>query len=240
MLAQHSGQLRALAVTARSGSDVLEKRLAWLSPAGRSVQFYLVAPEPHAVYPEKLPDGVGTSRERPVTQLIEHLERHGSDAGPIPGRGADPAERPRRLPADRHALDRARRVRSLRALMDQLVPSSACRGWPRTTSTWSSEALTGDLGIKVDPSGSRRTCTSTSAASAPARWPTTASRHRAPGRVQGPPSCELTCLVFGDSYAVRVLPFLAESFRRLVFASHPEPRLCARRVSSSPTWSSRS
>ena len=30
-----------------------------------------------------------------------------------------------------------------------------------------------------------------------------------------------TCLVFGDSYSFDLLPFLAESFRRLVVATHP-------------------
>jgi hypothetical protein len=31
----------------------------------------------------------------------------------------------------------------------------------------------------------------------------------------------LECLVYGDSFAVRVLPFLAESFRRLTFVHMP-------------------
>ena len=38
---------------------------------------------------------------------------------------------------------------------------------------------------------------------------------------EGPPELEHTCLVVADSYAVRVVPFLAESFRRLVFGHIP-------------------
>ena len=87
---------------------------------------------------------------------------------------------------------------------------------------WVEEPLPGDLGNKVDPMekspfvfGDIRDQRAKLVLGQPGR----ANGRRV--EFEGPPELERTCLVVADSYAVRVVPFLAESFRRLVFGHIP-------------------
>ena len=59
---------------------MLENRIAWLGRARVIPYLFQIAPNPHVIYEDKLPDGERTSQERPMMQLLEHLERAGSDA----------------------------------------------------------------------------------------------------------------------------------------------------------------
>ena len=72
--------------------------------------FFLIAPNAHSVYPDKLPEGVASAQERPVHQLIGRLR----DARVVRARGLSAGGArlaPRaRLREDGLALDRIRRL----------------------------------------------------------------------------------------------------------------------------------
>ena len=76
---QHTGGLLLSPDDLRGWQSLLESRIERLAESGTEYLF-AVAPDPHAVYPEMLPEGVDVAETRPVLQLIEHLERHGSPA----------------------------------------------------------------------------------------------------------------------------------------------------------------
>src|SRR4051794_18640818 len=79
LLYQHTGRLRLSEEQLQGWQQVLESRRAWLAERGIPYLF-MVAPNAHVVYEDKLPEGVVTSPERPVMQLIEHLDAAASEA----------------------------------------------------------------------------------------------------------------------------------------------------------------
>src|SRR5205807_5474649 len=57
---------------------LLEARAAYVERAGGHY-LMLVAPDTHAIYPEKLPDEIVPAPERPIHQLLERLEKTGRE-----------------------------------------------------------------------------------------------------------------------------------------------------------------
>jgi hypothetical protein len=66
---QHTGELGFSDDELWQWQRLLENRVAWLGTRGIPYHF-LVAPNPHSVFPDKLPAGVEPKAERPVLQLI--------------------------------------------------------------------------------------------------------------------------------------------------------------------------
>jgi hypothetical protein len=156
-------------------------------------------------------------------QLLEHLERAGSEA-----RVLYPAEelirhRDRRVFAHTHThWSELGAFLAYEQLMDALDPALGLRRLSMDDMDWVEVPLPGDLGNKVTPKeespfmfGDIRDQRAKLVLDN--RVPRTGRRVE----FEGPPEFEHTCLVVADSYAVRVVPFLAESFRRLVFGHVP-------------------
>jgi alginate O-acetyltransferase complex protein AlgJ len=221
LLDQHTGLLKLTDLELRAWQRVLENRIAWL---GRRDIPYLfqIAPNPHVIYDDKLPDGVRTSAERPMMQLTEHLERAGSNARVLYPfdelmRHRDRAVYPRTAT---HWSELGAFV-AYEQLMGAMDPALGRRRLSMDDVDWVEAPLPGDLGNKMNPKeespfvfGDIR--------DQRAKLTLDNRIARTGRRVEfEAPDLEGTCLVVADSYAVRVVPFLAESFRRLVFGHVP-------------------
>jgi hypothetical protein len=222
LLDQHTGRLQLTDQQLRGWQRVLENRIAWLGRRGTPYLFQ-IAPNPHVVYEDKLPDGVRTSDERPMRQLIEHLERAGSDARVL-------------YPAEDLIRERDRAVYPRTAthwselgafiayeqLMDEMDPALGLPRLRMDDVDWVEAPLPGDLGNKMKPvEQSPFVFGDIREQRAKLVLDNRVVRTGRRVEFEGPPELEHTCLVIADSYAVRVVPFLAESFRRLVFGHVP-------------------
>ncbi len=218
VLDQIRGEVRFSPEQLRQWRHLLETRSAWLGQRG-VLHFFLIAPNAHSVYPDDLPESVAAAPERPVEQLLAHLAAHDSDV-----RALYPVDV---LAAHRDAHVYAKTAShwsglgaflAARALLEEIalelpvdVPA---------LDAYEAEELTyiGDLGAKLRPQA-----TSTFVrvnARAPRAVRVDDNRVRNTGRrilYEGDGSAAHECLVYGDSFAMRVLPYLAESFRRLTF-----------------------
>jgi alginate O-acetyltransferase complex protein AlgJ len=218
VLDQHSGRLRFSEDQLRQWRVLLETRTAWLERLG-SHHFFLIAPNAHSVYPHMLPAGVPSAPERPVHQLLGHLRDNESYARVV-------------YPLDALASGDDLVYPKTGTHWSELGASIACRTLveeirrevpidPLSPHAFEFMALpfNGDLGAKMTPPWV------STYVRADVR--TTRARRVADNRVRntgrrmdyewtsgaGGPSC----LVYGDSFAIRVLQFLAESFPRLTF-----------------------
>src|SRR5204863_7452093 len=73
VLGQHTGELRLEAEQLERWRLVVEQRKRMVEEMGAHYVFG-VAPDTHAIYPDKLPDGVQPAGRRPVLQHQEHVE----------------------------------------------------------------------------------------------------------------------------------------------------------------------
>ena len=227
VLAQHSGKLRFSEAQLRQWRFVLETRRAWLERFGAK-HYFLVPPNAHSVYPEDLPAGHEMSHSRPVVQLMEYLETVRSYADLI-------------YPLDELVAQRASCIFSktethwsevgaliaYRHLMTDIGETYAARMLQTEALQVIEKDFVGDLGAKVIP-----------AESAPLPFVrltderaelVSDNRVMNQGRRIGY-RCAVApatrCLVYGDSFAERLLPFLAETFGHTVFAEIPTLDYC--------------
>ena len=221
LLDQHTGRLQLTPEELRAWQRVLETRIAWLGRRGIPYLFQ-IAPNPHVIYEDKLPDGVVTSSERPMMQLLEHLERTGSDVQVLYPVDELIRHRDRRVYAHTHThWSEFGAFFAYEQLMNHMDPAL---GLPRLSVDdvdWVEVPLPGDLGNKVSPKESSPFVFG-DIREQRAKLVLDNRVVRTGRRVEfEAPELEHTCLVVADSYAVRVVPFLAESFRRLVFGHVP-------------------
>ena len=224
VLDQHRGEVRFSPEQLRQWRHLLETRTAWLERRGVRHRF-LIAPNAHSVYPDELPPGVATAAERPVEQLLSHLREHGADAGvvyPLEALAGEPGRHAyARTASHWSGLGAFIAARALLADIARELPVEV-----PDLDAYEVEELTyfGDLGAKLDPPA-----TSTYVRlmpRAPRARMTADNRVRNTGRhvvyeAEPADAAGPRCLVYGDSFAVRVLPFLAESFRSLTFVHMP-------------------
>jgi hypothetical protein len=224
VMRQFAGELPFSEEQLRGWRQVLKARAAWLQKRGVPYRM-LVAPEAHAVFPEKLPDGSGDGGRRPVLQLLEYLEAGGSDASFIYPIEALRREKHRCIYAktETHWTELGAFI-AYRELMKEIasdleVPIPTLGEDDMHASEWE---WTGDLGAKVTP------VQSSTIVLLDVRKPAATFEfdnrifnrgRRIEYRCGTAP--DVTCLVFGDSFAHLLLPYLAEGFRRLVFAHLP-------------------
>lgn len=223
VMAQHRGERRLSENELEDWRFLLEGRIAWLERRGASY-FFLVAPNPHSVHWEALPEGFGAGERRPVLQLIDHLQTKRSYARliyPIDELRSEARRAHVYSKTQSHWTELGAFV-AYRRLMSDIGGSASVPVLTEEDVVLEEEESIGGLGRKVEPPQS------SSSVAVAVRNPK--ARFVADNRVQNIGrriefSCDsappVRCVIFGDSFAERLLPFLAESFSRLVFAHHP-------------------
>jgi alginate O-acetyltransferase complex protein AlgJ len=222
VLSQHTGRLRFTAEQLARWRALLETRAAWLARRS-SAYLFLIPPDAHAVYPDLLPPGIESAPERPVHQLLAHLRAHDSSVRPVYALDQVVAHRDECVfPETGSHWTGLGAFYGYRALVDAVGDSLALRPLSRGDVTTSEVVVTGDLGAKVIPP--RRSRWVNVQLRRPRARVVADNRVRNRGRrvtYEGGGPCG-DCLVFGDSFGMRLLPLLAESFRRLTFAHMPD------------------
>ena len=199
-----------------------------------------VAPDKEAVYPEMLPAGVEPAAERPIDGFLAAVETAGA---PVRyGLDAQLAAKPGGLTyykADTHWNGRGAWVAST-AVCEALRQAGVdAQALPADAIEWREAMAAGDLGGKLEPPvqaetvlGRVREHRATLVAD---------NRIRNHGRVisfeQPDPSLP-RALIFGESFANPMLPFLKESFSQLTFAHSRwfDYRLIARERPDAVIW----
>ena len=227
VMAQHSGRLRLGEAELEGWRRVLERRTEMLADRG-CAHLVMVAPNNHSVYPEKLPEDVETAAERPVHQLMAHLDRSDSPVKiiyPLDELVAAKADHQVCSRVDSHWTDYGAFLAYMRLMEDArpLVPTRTVdwddvvvrrrRGRRRPRREARSSAL-GDAGDRLACETAARAWSTTTVSRAPAR-------SRSPRATSRPPT---TCLLLGDSYSYFLAPFMSECWRRLVLAHAPDAR----------------
>ena len=219
VLDQHSGALRFDDDQLRQWRLVLETRTAWLERRG-SPHFFLVAPNAHSVYPDMLPPGLPSAPERPVHQLLGHLREHESFARVVYPLEALAAADENAYPKTGSHWSPLGASIACAALVEEIRREAPVEGpAPDAYEFLTLTPFFGDLGAKMQPQMTSAFVQADPRAARARR--VFDNRVRNTGRrvifewddVGAGPHC----MVYGDSYAMRVLPFLAESFARLTF-----------------------
>lgn len=215
---QHRGALRFSEDQLRDWRHLLETRAAWLERRG-SHHLLLIAPNAHSVYPDALPDGVASAPERPVHQLLTHLREHDSYARVVYPLAELTASDDLAYPKTGSHWSEFGASIACRAVVEEIRRVVDIQPFPPDAFEFVALEFLGDLGAKMTPPMTS-TFVRADAISPRARL-VSDNRVRNTGRRieyrnealgDGP-----ACMVYGDSFAMRVLPFLAESFARLTF-----------------------
>jgi hypothetical protein len=223
VLEQHTGRLRLDDAQLEGWRHSLERRTEMLAQRG-CAHLVLVAPNNHSVYPEKLPEDVETAAERPVHQLIAHLERSASPVKIIYPMDDLLAAKPDHQVCSRvdsHWTDYGAFLSYMRLMEDarSLVPT---RTVDERDVLFIDVPVHGDLGEKFDPPRSEM--------QGIARMRNRQARLVYDNCVEGTgalalTSCDVappaTCLLLGDSYAYFLAPFISECWRQLVLVHAP-------------------
>lgn len=198
--------------------SLLETRTDWLRTRGVAYHF-LAAPNPHSVYPEMLPFDVIPGTLRPVSQLSEYLRKVESPARllyPL-DRLIEERDRPIYTKTNSHWTDLGAFF-AYDVLMDAIGDPIQVRRRAESDLKFFEEVHPGDLGSKIDPAESSLHLY---AIPKPRKAQLVHDNrvilngHRMDWEC--PQAGESVCLLLGDSFAHALLPFLAESFGRLVF-----------------------
>ena len=223
VLDQHSGRLRMGRGHLAAWSALLARRAMALAQHDCAYAV-LIPPNAHSVYPEDLPASVTSAPERPVNTLLAHLAQHGP-AVPVVHPLVELRARKRRdevFPRTETHWNELGAFVAYEALMKSLPAAVPARRLDEEDVWFFELSGPGDLGIK------RRLPPKSPHSFAYLRH--TDARLVSDNMVEGtgnlivtesrvaPP---VTCIVFGDSYTFGLLPFLSESFGRLVFAQNP-------------------
>jgi hypothetical protein len=203
---------------------MLESRHAWCAAQGIPYVM-LVVPEKHVIYPDLLPDGYAISPDRPINQIAGALSSPMREALVYPaqalidGRSSEETW----LKTDVHWTGWGAYIGYL-ALMEAInrhIPIEPLKpeGLVRTDRN-----LIGDLGIRLDPEVSEDAISYgyNGAGAAPRVY---GSLNYSAGQVEisenGRPGSP-TCVMFRDSNATTLLPYLAPHFSRLVTIASAE------------------
>ena len=219
VLYQHAGELLFTNRELDEWRFLLETRVAWLSVRGVPY-FFLVPPNAHSVYPEDLPEQVPRGAMRPVPQLLNHLAERESFAHLEYPRDAIVAAKPALLypKTDPHWTARGAFI-GYRVLADQIAELMPIHKVPAEDVVYREKSIVGELGFKMNPK--RESLDLEASVPRPRAVLVMDNQVFNTGSLietscpEAPPT---TCLLFGDSFVRKMLPFFAASFRRLVFA----------------------
>ena len=219
-LGQHAGQKLLTDLQVQQWHDLIETRAAWLYLQGIPY-VCLIAPDPHAIYADKLPDDVQVGETRPALQVLDHLRSRGSYAPVLYPLEAMKEERDELVYAktDSHWSEYGAYV-AYREVMAKLTESLPVRRVARKQIHRSYEQRAGDLGLKFEPPVVDTNYGYVDVIGSRVRL-VNDNRVRNHGRLvefEADTYNSLTCLVCGDSYATRMMPLFAESFRRTFWA----------------------
>ena len=220
---QHAGDVALDDAQLDGWRATLERRTGLFAERG-CAHVVMVAPDSHALYPENLPASFRPAAQRPVHQLIAHLERMGSPVRIIYPLEEMLGAKPDQLVASRvdsHWTDYGAFL-AFRCLMAEAAQAVPTRPVGPGDVVFVDADVTGDLGEKFEPPRK-------------GRQPFGRMRYRTArlmydNCVEGtgslavthcPPAPAVTCLLLGDSYSYWLVRFMAECFRRLVFAHAP-------------------
>jgi alginate O-acetyltransferase complex protein AlgJ len=222
VMSQHAGTRTLSAEEMERWVAVLEERTQRLGE--RDVPYIcLIAPDTHAVYREKLPAGFEPARERSIHRLLQRLGDGEFAARVIYPLEELVREKPKRWvysAFDSHWTEFGALV-AYRRLMKDVSDLMPVRQLDPADITFTDQKRPAELLFKI---GVERDIEHLHAS-----FPVHA-RLVDDNEVENQGSfavleCDdappTTCVLFGDSYTHAMLPFLAESFRRLVFAHTP-------------------
>jgi alginate O-acetyltransferase complex protein AlgJ len=219
VIAQHTGAVRLDEAGLEQWRLILEHRVAWLERQGIPYHF-LIAPNAHSVYPEDLPDDVPSADERPIHQIIGHLREKDSFAGVLyPLDELIAAKDEAIYPMTASHWSELGAFIAYRRLVQEISERLEIRALTLEDFDVAEQIQPGGLGHKVEPH--ERSVFVYLDFRAPRSRLTYDNRIVNNGRrvdYEGDERERFTCLVLGDSYARNLVPFLAENFRRLVFA----------------------
>jgi hypothetical protein len=219
---QLAGELLFSAGELRDWQHVLEERLTRFGELGIPYQF-LVPPNAHPVYPEDLPDEIREAEIRPIHQLMRHLES-GSPARLVYPLDDILAAKPNPhlySKTDTHWAGQAAFI-AYRRLVEEIDGAVTMHVVPEEEVLYHEEMAMGELGYKVDPK--ETSVQVMPIVLRPSVRPVSDNRviNRGMKLVsECPEAPQATCLVFGDSFTLLLLPMLGASFRRLVFLHSP-------------------
>jgi alginate O-acetyltransferase complex protein AlgJ len=222
VMGQQSGEIRLDPNQLTQWRVLLDTRAAWLARQGAAYVF-MIAPNAASIFPEMLPAGFASSPHRPVHQLLDHLAQHGSPAQVLYPEAELIALKSEEAPYARnetHWTDPGA-FRAYELLLDELEPGVELRRLGRNDLETARAIHHGDLGRQVDPPVEAEHVY-THVRDPRARL-LSDNRVFNTGRtlVYECPTAPGSCVMLGDSFAYRMLPFLAESFGRLVFVHRP-------------------
>lgn len=217
-LGQHAGEQLLTDLQVQQWHDLLEVRSAWLSLLGIPYTF-LIAPDPHAIYADKLPDEVVPGTTRPVLQVLDRLSERDSWAPVLYPLSALQADRDDVYSkTDSHWSEYGAYL-AYRELMAHLTEAVPVRRLTRRELHFTQEQRAGDLGLKFEPPiMSRIVYVDVIGSGVRLVHDNRVRNHGRLVEFQADAPNALTCLVFGDSYATRMMPLIAEAFQRTLWA----------------------
>src|SRR5688572_26872367 len=150
---QMAGVLRLTGLQLRRWRILLELRTAWLERLGIPY-FMLIVPNAASVYPEQMPEGFAAVEDRPISQLVGHLEESGSFARvilPLEELLAAKRERLTYIPTDTHWNEYGAFVAYERLLDEMEQRGVDLRRVHIGDLEIVEHERRGDLGVKVEP-----------------------------------------------------------------------------------------
>jgi alginate O-acetyltransferase complex protein AlgJ len=219
---QHAGTLEFPDSHFEQWREVLEGRVEWL--AERGIPYYfVVAPDTHAIYPEKLPEWFQPIRERPIERLMRRLKESDSSVRviyPLEELLAAKAEQQVGLPLDSHWSEFGAFV-AYRRIVDELERAGVpMRTISKQDLTFTEVDIPGDLGQMLGIATSHELYVDFARG---ARLLNDNAVENIGALLEF--ECDLApptrFLLLGDSYSWRLGRYLAESFGRFVFAHTP-------------------
>jgi alginate O-acetyltransferase complex protein AlgJ len=217
VIGQHTGSIELGRRSRRAWSRVLRARVT----AARRLDVVwqsLIAPDKEAVYAEFLPDHVKPAPRRPVHEFLEIAERTGASClYPLEALRVARSEMLTYRLRDTHWTDYGAYA-AYRVLGEELRR----RGIDLPVLTpdalaWRRVSVRDDLGEQLDPT--RRGHAVGAVVRAPQARVVFDNRIENEGHVAAfeSPQGRTSCVVFGGSFGAILLPFLAETFSRLIF-----------------------
>jgi hypothetical protein len=222
VMSQHAGTLTLSADEIERWRGCLEGRTEKLAEKGIPY-FCLVAPDTHSVYPEMLPDGFVPTQWRPIHKLLFRLHETGSPAKLIYPLEELVAEKPNRLvysAFDTHWTAFGALVAYTR-LMKDLKTVAPVRELDPAEIRFTTRMMPGELRFKLGFDDDVEHQQAVFRVSARVLEDNQVPNQGSYVVIECEDAPATRCLLFGDSYSLAILPYLAESFGRLVYAHCP-------------------
>jgi alginate O-acetyltransferase complex protein AlgJ len=219
VMSQQSGELTLTDDQLERWQALLEERTRRVADLGASY-FFFVVPETHSVYPEKLPDGFVPTTERPVHKLLNRLEQTGSPVRPIYPLDEILAEKSNGLVYtawEAHWTDFGALVAYTRLMKDVKTVVPVREVDPGEVS-YTTRMMPSELRYKLGFEEEVEHLHAVFPVRARLIEDSEIYNHGSYAVLECDEAPPTTCVLFGDSYAMNLLRYLAESFRRLVFA----------------------